>query len=70
MENKSCFNCVHIHKETESWEMPHIFWYECSARPQNAQLKQFPFFNTKCKYHEFGKTTTDIFKGLRDGKKS
>lgn len=45
---KSCFNCAHLEKETESWEMPWIYWYECIVRPQNSMLKQFPFRRTKC----------------------
>lgn len=45
----SCYRCAHLHKETESWEMPHIWWWECSARPAMANLKSFPFSNTKCK---------------------
>ncbi len=47
-----CSMCAHYHchKETESWEMPHIFWYErsCDARPTLANLKQFPFKRTSC----------------------
>ena len=45
----SCYRCAHRHKETEGWEMPHILWWECSARPGMANLKSFPFHSTKCK---------------------
>jgi len=49
----SCYTCKHrhSHKETESWEMPHIFWWEhsCDTRPNIANLKQFPFKQTQCK---------------------
>ena len=51
-EQKSCYSCKfrHSHKETESWEMPHIYWWVhiCDARPKVANLKQFPFNVTKC----------------------
>ncbi len=45
----SCYRCIHLHKEIESWEMPYIWWWECSAQPTTANLKSFPFSNTKCK---------------------
>ena len=49
---QSCFTCKHrhSHKETESWEMPHIYWWEhsCNAHPGIANLKQFPFSETRC----------------------
>lgn len=48
MTTNSCYTCAHFHREEESWEMPHIWWYECSARPSMANLKSFPFTNTKC----------------------
>ena len=51
----SCRSCEHydVHKETESWEMPYIFWYEhsCSAKNGVSNLKQFPFKHTKCAKH-------------------
>lgn len=51
----SCFSCKHYHrhKEIESWEMPHIFWYEhsCDARPTLANLVQFPFEHTSCQQY-------------------
>lgn len=49
---RSCFNCRFLIRTTESWEMPHIYWYECNARPANGMLKQFPFKSTRCKYWE------------------
>jgi hypothetical protein len=48
-EQRSCFNCRHLVRESESWEMPHVTWHECSARPANAHLRAFPFRSTKCK---------------------
>lgn len=50
MQNKSCFNCSYLRKGTESWEMPHIWWYECLARPANEYLKHWPWKKTKCKH--------------------
>ncbi len=47
---KSCFNCAHLARWTESWEMPHIGGFECKARPANENLKSFPFRNTTCKH--------------------
>ena len=43
-----CRNCAKLRRETESWEMPHIFWFECSAKPHVANLKSFPFRATRC----------------------
>ncbi len=45
---EGCFACKHIRRETESWEMPHIVWYECDKRPQNSNLRNFPFRRTSC----------------------
>lgn len=54
--SKSCFTCKHSHshKETESWEMSHIFWWEhsCDVRPSIGNLKNFPFRTTDCKQWE------------------
>jgi hypothetical protein len=47
-----CTNCVHYIRQEESWEMPHIFWYECKVVPSAANLKSFPYKNTKCKKFE------------------
>lgn len=52
MTGKSCMSCRYIRKEEESWEMSHIYWYECVKVPQNNNLCNFPFNNTKCKYFE------------------
>ena len=46
----SCYNCGNYVRETESWEMPHIYWYECAAAPGMANLRSWPFHNTKCKH--------------------
>lgn len=48
----SCVSCKHFRRETESWEFPHIWWYECRKRPGMANAKSFPFTNTKCKAFE------------------
>lgn len=47
-----CFSCKHLCKQTESWEMPHICWFECNARPGIENLRQFPFRNTQCAKRE------------------
>ena len=54
-QRKSCFTCIYLFRETESWEMPHIYWYVCDILPQNAMLKQFPFKRTKCKKWKDGR---------------
>lgn len=46
--HRSCYRCAHLVREQESWEMPNIWWWECAARPGLANLKSFPFMNTKC----------------------
>ena len=46
-----CRSCRFFAKETESWEMPHVWWYECRKRPANEHLKSFPFTNG-CKLYE------------------
>lgn len=43
-----CRKCQHFSRQTESWEMPHIWWFECGARPAMANLKSFPFHSTSC----------------------
>lgn len=50
-----CFTCLHLHQGTESWEMPHIAWYECAFRPANEGLKGFPWKHTICKGHTPGR---------------
>lgn len=56
MNDKSCYTCKHrsITRESESWELDHIYWYvhECAVRPSIANLKQFPFNKTNCSKHE------------------
>jgi hypothetical protein len=49
---KSCYGCKHLLRQTESWEMPWVYWYECRARPSVANLWQFPFSRTKCEKWE------------------
>lgn len=46
----SCSSCKHFTKETESWEMPWVYWYECSSLPGVENLKNFPFKNG-CKHY-------------------
>jgi len=45
----NCRDCVKLRRETESWEMPHIFWFECEAKPHVSNLTSFPFKATRCK---------------------
>lgn len=45
---RSCYGCAHLLKETESWEMSHIWWWSCCERPAMENLKSFPFKRTKC----------------------
>jgi hypothetical protein len=49
---RSCYGCRHLSHEYESWEMPHIEWWECSVRSSAMHLRSFPFLNTKCGDHE------------------
>lgn len=51
----SCHECKHLRHETESWEMPHIWWWECRANKGMENLKSFPFTNTRCR-HFYQKT--------------
>ena len=60
MSGESCFNCAFCVRETEAGEMPHIYWYECEARPANAMLKQFPFKRTTCKRWKLTRRTPPI----------
>jgi hypothetical protein len=53
--NKSCFTCRYLRRESESWELPDIVWFECRAYKQISMLKQFPFKHTKCKKWEDGR---------------
>ncbi len=47
----SCKNCQHLFTQTESWELSHIWWYECSEREFRPESK-FPFKHTKCKFYK------------------
>ena len=40
-----CRSCFFFSRQTESWEMPHIWWYECSMHKHYTNLKSFPFKN-------------------------
>ena len=54
----ACHRCANLRREEESWEMPHIWWWECAYKEGMANLKSFPFRNTTCK----GFTPIDISK--------
>ena len=57
-----CRHCAHLHRERESWEMPHIFWYECTAQPGMENLRSFPFKATKCtKFKQREKPVKKLF---------
>lgn len=49
MSRRSCYNCKHLFRETESWEMSWIWWYKCTERPSMENLASFPFHQTKCR---------------------
>jgi len=55
----SCYHCAHLVREQESWEMPHIEWWECAARPGCANLTSFPFVHTKCTAFSPNKASQD-----------
>lgn len=44
----ACGTCDNLSRERESWELQHIQWWECRARPGLANLSSFPFRQTKC----------------------
>lgn len=63
----NCRNCGEFVREQESWEMPHIYWYECAARPGMANLPNWPFRNTKCKaFVERKSYTKSILENLNE----
>ena len=49
MSKRSCYNCKHLWRQTESWEMSWIWWYSCCERPSMENLSSFPFHQTKCR---------------------
>lgn len=49
MRTNACSMCCNCIRQEESWEMPHIFWYECTLHPSWSNLKSFPFHHTQCK---------------------
>jgi len=59
----NCRACKHIRKETEGWELPHIWWWECLAKPAMPNLKSFPFRNTKCKSFEASSRDQHVMDG-------
>lgn len=44
----NCYHCKHLRKETESWELPQFWYWECRAIPGRANLTSFPFRRTNC----------------------
>jgi hypothetical protein len=66
-ELHSCYACQFLIRETESWEMPHIWWWECRERPAMANLKSFPFQKTKCKTWELARRVNRSIFDLREG---
>ncbi len=48
-EVHSCGSCASLAKEVESWELQHIWWWECDSRPGVQNLTSFPFKRTKCR---------------------
>jgi hypothetical protein len=50
--NQKCVNCVHFFIDGEGWELPQYDFANCKARPNFANLKSFPFKNTKCRVYE------------------
>jgi hypothetical protein len=40
-----CRSCRFFSKQIESWEMSHIWWYECTKHEHYVNLKSFPFKN-------------------------
>lgn len=53
----TCYRCANLMRESEGWERPDIQWWECAKRPGMANLRSFPFHNTKCP--EFKPSKTD-----------
>lgn len=49
-DERSCFTCRYLCLQYESVEMPEVRWYECRKRPQNENLKNFPFTQTQCAF--------------------
>lgn len=53
---KSCKTCRHCTREymREDWEQPQYDWvkYWCTTRPQNSNLRSFPFAVTNCAKYE------------------
>lgn len=48
-ERHRCHDCKDLSRATESWEMPHIWWWECGSHPGYENLRSFPFESTKCR---------------------
>ena len=60
----NCKNCKNLTLQTESWEMPWVFWYECKVKPFVENLSSFPFKNTQCK--EFNQRLGQSVKSLSE----
>lgn len=55
MKPRGCFSCTYLWRAVESWELPHIAWWECGARAGRENLKGFPWKKTKCRLYRSAK---------------
>lgn len=46
-----CWNCRFFRRESESWELDHLYYYVCDANHKMEYLKNFGNFKN-CKLHE------------------
>lgn len=44
----ACRDCKHCERGMESWELPNIYWWECTAKTGYDALPSWPFETTKC----------------------
>jgi hypothetical protein len=56
-----CYSCLHLKNEGGGWEYPQFNYKVCDKRPAYANLKGFPWVNTKCRFQE-GRTTKSLDK--------
>lgn len=45
---KSCLKCNHLFMDGGGWELPQFDYPNCNKHPNLANLKSFPFKDTKC----------------------
>jgi len=50
----SCVMCKHFYIDGEGWELPQFNYPNCLKRKNYANLKSFPFVNTKCESYKKG----------------